>query len=86
MNLSKIKWEILEWLGYVFCEASIRWWYLFDDGSDLERRCCYPTRWEMVTYSIGVPSYRIGCFFYNLQDDEAAGIEAAEIEESNESH
>lgn len=82
MTLSRVKWEILDCLGYVFCEASIRWWDLFDDGSALEERCCYPTRWEMLTYSIGVPSYRIGCFFYGLQDDKAIGIE---VEENNES-
>jgi hypothetical protein len=85
VNLSKIKWEILEWLGYVFCEASFRWWNIFDDGSDLERKISHLTYCETVTYSIGVPSYRLGCFFYNLQDDEAAGIEAVETEESNES-
>ena len=79
MNLARVKWEILDWLGYIFCEASIRWWDLFDDGSTIEE---YPTRWETFIYSIGVPSYRIGCFFYSFQDDEAAGVEVEVISES----
>ena len=85
MNLAKIKWEILDLLGYVFCEASFRWWSIFDDGSDLERKISYLTRWEMLTYSIGVPSYKIGCFFYGLQDDEAAGYGFEIVEENDES-
>lgn len=69
MKLAKLKWGCLELIGYVFCEASFRWWNIFDDGSNVEHRLYYPTRWERLTYLIGVPSYRIGCFFYNLQDD-----------------
>lgn len=80
MHLARIKWEILDWLGYVFCETSIRWWDLFDDGSNLED---HPTRWEMVTYAMGVPFYKIGCFFYGLQDYEAAGVEIVEVEETD---
>jgi len=70
MNWAKFKWEVLDLLGYVFCEASIQWWERFDD-TPLED---YPTRWNNITYLIGVPSYRLGCFFYSFQDDEAAGV------------
>lgn len=70
MKLARLRWEILDLLGYVFCEASFRWWGLFDD-TPLED---YPTRWDTITYLIGVPSYTVGCFFYNLQDDDAAGV------------
>jgi hypothetical protein len=42
---------------------------MFDDGSDLEYKIYHPTLWDRITYWIGVPSYRLGCFFYNLQDD-----------------
>jgi hypothetical protein len=69
VKLAKVKWEILDLLGYVFCEVSIRWWDLFDD-TPLEG---YPTRWNTITYLIGVPSYRAGCFFYGLQDDNENG-------------
>jgi hypothetical protein len=79
MNLAKIKWEILDLLGYVFCEASFRWWDMFDDGSDLEDKIYHPTHWERLTYFIGVPSHRVGCFFYNLQNDEEAGVIYEEV-------
>jgi len=70
VKIARAKWEILEWLGYIFCESSFRWWNLFDD-TPVEQ---HPTRWDVVTYLVGVPTFKIGCFFYNLQDDEAAGV------------
>ena len=69
MKVAKFKWEVLDLIGYIFCEASIRWWDIFDDGSNIEAKIYYPTRWDKLVYLIGVPSYRVGCFFYNLQDD-----------------
>jgi hypothetical protein len=71
----KLKWEVLDLTGYIFCEASIWWWDIFDDGSDIENRIYYPAPWEQLTYLLGVPSYKIGCFFYNLQDDSVWGDE-----------
>jgi len=89
VNYTKLKWEALDLLGYIFCEASFRWWNIFDDGSDLERKISHPTRWERITYWVGVPSYRVGCFFYNLQDDNfypsATVVETEEGEDSDES-
>ena len=82
MTLAKFKWEVLDFFGYVFCEASIRWWDIVDDGSDLENKVYRPTCWDRMTYLVGVPSFKIGCFFYNLQDDEAAGVEIEVINES----
>lgn len=76
MKLARVKWEILDLLGYIFCEASIRWWDLFDDGPLVD----YPTKWNTITYLIGVPSYRVGSFFYSLQDDEAAGVTVTVID------
>jgi len=81
VSLTRIKWEILDWLGYIFCEASFRWWNIFDDGSDLERKISYLTRWEMLTYGIGIPSYKIGCFFYGLQDNETPEVDVEVINE-----
>ena len=78
MKIARLKWKALECLGYVFCEASFRWWNIFDDGSELERKISHPTRWERITYLIGVPSYRVGCFFYELQDNEATEEEVNE--------
>jgi len=74
MNLAKIKWEILDWFGYVFCEASFRWWDMFDDGSNLEDKVYRPTYFDRMTYLVGVPSFKIGCFFYGLQDNEAVEV------------
>ena len=65
--IAKVKWEILDLLGYVFCEASFRWWNLADDEAFVG--LSEPTWKDQAVYWIGVPSYRIGCFFYNLQDD-----------------
>jgi hypothetical protein len=64
---TKIKWEALELLGYIFCEISLKWWGLFDNTPLMSP----PTLWNKITYLIGVPSYNVGCFFYNLQEDIA---------------
>ena len=71
MILSRVKWEVLVFIGFVFCEASFRWWSIMDDGSDLEHKVYEPTWKDRVVYWIGVPSYRIGCFFYNLQEPDS---------------
>ncbi len=67
---AKIKWEVLDFLGYIFCEASFRWWEMMDDGSDLERKVYKPVLIDHMTYWVGVPSFKIGCFFYNLQNED----------------
>lgn len=85
MSCAKLKWEVLDWFGYIFCEASFRWWNMFDDGSDLEDKIYNPTVLGRITYWVGVPSYRLGCFLYNLQDDTLyPSIRVAEAEESDE--
>jgi len=42
---------------------------MFDDGTDLEHKIYHPTLLSRIIYWIGAPSYHLGCFFYNLQDD-----------------
>ena len=61
----KFKWQVLDWLGYIFCEMSMRWWDKFDNSPLIGPL----TFWNKVTYYVGLPSYNLGCFFYNLQDD-----------------
>ena len=62
---AKIRWETLELLGYIFCEISLQWWNRFDNTPLMSP----PTLWNKITYLIGVPLYRMGCFFYNMQED-----------------
>jgi len=71
MTLAKFKWEVLDCIGYVFCEFSFRWSnYTGDAPWDEVRR----HGWVSSALDfIGSASYGIGCFFYNLQDDEVAG-------------
>jgi hypothetical protein len=63
--VTRFKWEVLDCIGYVFCEFSFRWFDRFDvpfDEADW--------RWyHRVNYFIGSASYGTGCFFYGLQDD-----------------
>jgi hypothetical protein len=80
MTLARFKWEILDWFGYVFCEAAFRWWDVFDD-TPLH---LYPTRRDTLVWLIGWPSYKIGCFFYSLQNDEAAGVTWSEVAEEED--
>ena len=79
MTLARFKWEVLDWIGYVFCEFTFRWFDYTDDVPWLEE----DWRWyHHAQYFIGNVPYRIGCFFYGLQDDEAAGVEVEVINES----
>ena len=67
MSWDKIKWEALDFIGYMFCELAFRWFDIFDgpiEGDD-------DFRWyHRIHDLVGSTSYRAGCFFYSLQDDD----------------
>jgi hypothetical protein len=54
--------DLTDWLGFVFCEFTFRWFDAFDvpfDDKDY--------RWHhRVSYLVGSASYSIGCWFYNI--------------------
>ena len=77
MKLARVKWEILDCLGYVFCETAFRWWDIFDDTQTQD----YPSRKDMLVSLIGNPLYKTGCFFYSLQDYDAAGVTYTKVED-----
>ena len=62
--MKNIKNEILDQLGYILCEASFRWWNWFDVPAHQWKRR------HNVLFWLGRPSYRLGCFFYSLQDND----------------
>ena len=67
MTLDRFKWEVLDYTGYVFCEFAFRWFDVFDGPIPGDE----DYRWyHCVPNFIGRTSYRIGCFFYGLQDDK----------------
>jgi len=79
MTFARFKWEILDWIGYVFCEFTFQWFDRMGDVPWDEE----DWRWfHHIYYFIGCIPYRIGCFFYNLQDDKAAGVEVEVINET----
>jgi hypothetical protein len=79
MKIARLKWEVLECIGYILCEFTFQWF---------DRICDVPWdeedwRWrDHVYYFIGTIPYKFGCYFYGLQDDEAAGVEIEVISES----
>ena len=62
MKINNIKYETTEWLGYIFCEFSFRWFQLVDVPYDDEDWKWY----HHIVYFIGEKSYAIGCYFYSL--------------------
>jgi len=62
VKISDIKCWMTEWLGYIFCEFSFRWFRLFDVPYDDEDWKWY----HHVIYSIGERPYALGCYFYGL--------------------
>ena len=79
MTIARFKWEVLDCIGYMFCEFTFRWFDYIGDVPWADE----DWRWyHHVYYFIGNVPYRVGCFFYNLQDDEAAGVEIEVIDES----
>ena len=57
--------DLTEWLGFVFCEFSFRWFDIFDVPLHEE-----DWRWyHGMSYSIGGASYSIGCWFYNVGEN-----------------
>ena len=66
----KIKWELLDFIGYVFCEYSFQWFDVFDfpaNGDDNYKWYHGPSNF------IGGVFYKTGCFFYGIQDDKYPG-------------
>jgi len=62
MNLSKAKFMLAEFLGYVFCEFSFRWFELIDVPYHDEEWKWY----HHGVYFIGSKPYALGCYFYNV--------------------
>ena len=58
--------EVFEYLGYVFCEFSFRWYSAFNGLLDVP---FYRQEWRWynhVSSFIGSSAYSIGRWFYNL--------------------
>lgn len=61
-----MKAALCEWLGYLFCEFSFRWFDMFDvplsddpwDESEFNL-------FHRFTYAVGSRAYNVGCYFYN---------------------
>lgn len=53
-----------EWLGWVFCEASFRWFQMFDVPLSLSEEEDL-TLLQRFVYFIGSKSYGLGVYFYN---------------------
>ena len=62
--------DVTEWLGYVFCEFSFRWYEAFDGLFDVP---FYEWDWRWhhhISSFIGGRAYSIGCWFYGLGDED----------------
>lgn len=67
MSLTELRWEVLDCLGYVFCEFAFRWYDCMGDIPWHEE----DWRWfHHVGCFIGGVSYSVGCFFYGLQESQ----------------
>ena len=78
MKWAKVKWEVLDFIGYAFCEFTFQWFDRIGDVPWEEE----DWRWyHRVYYFIGSAPYRVGCFFYDMQDDEAAGVVWEDVDE-----
>jgi hypothetical protein len=62
-----MRWAVLDILGYIFCGFALQWWKLFGCDQVTPQTFSYVRK---VFYFIGIPSYRLGCFFYGLQDHD----------------
>lgn len=65
MKWANIRWGILDMLGYILCGISLWWWKLFNCNLAKPHSFSYI---RSALYFIGIPSYKLGCFFYGLQD------------------
>ena len=62
-----MKAALCEWLGYLFCEFSFRWFDRFDVPYLDE-----DWRWyHRVVYFVGRVPYSVGCYFYNVTEQES---------------
>ena len=67
MKWTKFKWEALELVGFVFCECTFQWFDRIGDVPWDEEDWQW---YHRIYYFIGVAPYKIGSFFYNLQDEQ----------------
>jgi len=62
--VKKAKFRITQWLGYMFCEFSFRWFNVVDVPVSDD---CW--KWyHHAIFFIGSKSYLTGCYFYNIGD------------------
>jgi len=54
---------MVDYLGWVFCEFSFRWFRWFDVPYNEE-----DYRWyHHISYFVGQKSYAVGCYFYDVE-------------------